>query len=280
MDELLTPVRTTGGSADEQLLVQEVEVNEVHYIPGEPFSSPGDALDALRSKPDFKTLKRILQYLDPDAPGGGNIDTDSPGPGAAKLVNILVSSVIPDYWVILGEKNGPRKTWAHPNERTILLRCLSGVSGLGAILARLQTLIAFSKEGKGKIGSSDISQHIADLLGAIEHLLESKAFILGVWGNLKRSADIHSKRIGIWKEFVSIVGGGKFLSIVAEALDILKASRKDIVRSYWVADGGLYCAWIGQSIARMAVDLQEDDLDAWKAVAQLLGKSFSLGYMG
>jgi telomere length regulation protein len=262
MDELLTPVRTTSGSPDEQLLVQAVEVNEVHCIPGGPFSSPNDALDALRSKPDFETLKRILQYLDPDALGGGNINTDIPGPEAAKLVNILVGFIIPDYWAILDEKNGPQKTWAHPNERMILLRCLSSVSGLG------------------KTGSSDISQHIADMLNVIEHLLKSKKFILGIWNNLKCSVDVHSKRLVIWKEFVSIVGGGKFLSTVAEAFDILEASRKDIVQSYWIANGSLYCAWIGQSIARMALDLQEDDLDAWKAVAQLLGKSFSLGYIG
>ncbi|KAH0544155.1 hypothetical protein FGG08_001600 [Glutinoglossum americanum] len=279
MDELLTPARTTRGSVDEQPFVQAAKVKEVLSVPRGPILSLEDALDTLCSKPDFNALKQTLQYLDPGALGESTTNVNVPGPQVAKLVNILVSSTIPDYWAILDKKSNKGKTLAHPNERTILLRCLSSVSGLGAILVRLQTLIALSKEGKGKTGATDVSQHITDMLDIAKLLLKGKKFISGIWDGLQHLADARLKRDLIWKEFASILGGGKFLSMAAEALDIVKASRKDIVRNYWIASGSQYCTWIGRSAAGMVLDLREDDLDASKAVAQLLSKSFGLGYM-
>jgi telomere length regulation protein len=280
MDELLTTIRTTGGSVNEQLFAKAAEVKEVQSVLRGPISSLDDSLEALRSKPDFEALGRLLRYLDPDTPGGSNSNINVPSPEAAKVVNVLVNSTIPDYWAILDRKNPQGKTRAHPNERAILLRCLSSVGGLGAILARLQTLIALSKEGKRKTGNSDTSQHVLDMLDIVKYLLKSTKFILKIWNGLKCRADARLKRIVIWKEFVSIMGGGKLLSTFAEAYDIVRASRKDIMQSYWIASGNKYCAWIGRSAARMVLDLQGDDQDAWKAIAQLLGKSLGLGYMG
>ncbi|KAH0562622.1 hypothetical protein GP486_002700 [Trichoglossum hirsutum] len=277
MDELLTTIRAAGGS-NEQLFAKAAEVKEVQKTPRGPILSLDDALETLRSKPDFETLERLLLYLDPDAPGKSNSNINVPNPEAARVVNILVNSTIPDFWANLDEK--PQgKARPHPNERAILLRCLSSVGGLGAILARLQTLIASSKEGKGKAGNSDISQHILEMLDIVKYLLKDTKFILKIWNGIRCLAGARPKRTVLWNEFVSIMGGGKLLSTVAEAYDIVKTSRKDIMQSYWIASGNRYCAWVGRSAARMVLDLREDDQDAWKAAAQLLGKSFSLGYM-
>jgi telomere length regulation protein len=281
MEELLTPAKTAGPLTDGQLFSQVTKAKERDHIPSGPILSTGDALDALRSKPDFETLKCVLQYLDPDAPSERSIHTNVPGPEVAKLVNILVGSVVPDYWAILDSRDGQQKTRTHPKERKALLRCLSGVSGLGALLVRLQTLVSLSKEGSRKTGIPETSQHIRDVLDIIANLLKSTKFVSRAWNDLKdHLVDAPWKRNMVWKEFISIIGGGKLLSTAAEALDIVKASSKDIVQDYWIANGSLYSAWVGQNAARMALDLQEGDLDAWKAIVQLLSKSFGLGYMG
>lgn len=279
MDGLLTPVSTaykTSPEAPEPFLV-EVKPNTSTPTPainGSP-DTPENILEILRHQPDFETLSSILESLG-DQTFSFNFKT--PSPISAQFVNVLVADIIPSYWSILkpqGLKTGGRK-----HERLLLLNCLRSVTGLNAILARMKALIQEEKGSKKDVGAPRKSTALQDLVDAIQEILEQESFLYDVYEDIWQTSGNASKQAALWQEFLALIGGGKILSNSAEAVALINESSNILEDDHWIADGRLYCTWLGRNFFRWTKQIPEGDIAMWKSCSSLMSKSFRLGHTG
>ncbi|KAI9879960.1 MAG: telomere binding protein [Pleopsidium flavum] len=281
MEDLLTPLKTRiTASHDEWTgpLIHESQATKAVPNAGQIITSPDEALEALYSKPDYGTLRKALQYLNPDL---SDFKIKLPTPKAAQLVNVLVANIIPDYWGILDEKSSPsrsRNPQKQNKERDLLLQCLSSVVGLGAILAQLRSLNTLSRDGIDKSINSGLVQRKKCLLGVLEAVIGQDTFLLGIWTDVNVLVMKPIQKTLLWKEFVSLIASGKIPSISAEAKDTSKLENDTVEDDSWLANGSKYSVWLGRNIVFLASKISFDHDEGWTALAQLLGKSYSLGY--
>lgn len=78
-----------------------------------------------------------------------------------------------------------------------------------------------------------------------------------------------------WRELVLLVTSGKILSVTAQADGVLSSGANVHVKK-WIGNGHDYAKWLGRGIATIIVNQKTST----SAAADLLGKSFSLGYTG
>ncbi len=283
MEDLLTPLKTrTTATHDERAgpLNQERHATEVLPNAEQNITSPDEALKALCSKPDYETLSKALRYLDPDA---SDFKIKLPGPKAAQLVNALVANIIPDYWSVLGGGSTPSKSknaQKQSRERDVLLKCLSSVAGLGAILVQLRSLNVLSRDGADKTANSGLSLHMKDFLSVLAAIIGEDTFLLGIWTDINALIMKPIQRTLLWKEVISLIGSGKLPSISAEANSISKMKSETIEQDSWLANGSRYSVWLARNIVFMASTITLNHEEGWTALAQLLGRSYSLGYTG
>lgn len=100
-----------------------------------------------------------------------------------------------------------------------------------------------------------------------------KGFVHEVWAFGEGVGE--ARRSIVWKEFVTLVGGGKVVGVAAEAESVLGRGG----RERWVGDGKKFTAWLGREIARAGEKVEEGDGE-WKALAVLLSRGFGLSYSG
>ncbi|KAK2813187.1 hypothetical protein FQN50_000865 [Emmonsiellopsis sp. PD_5] len=285
MDNLLTAVRTvekgeelaiseasspTGGltaNRDAKDVTQETKI-----------STPEEALQALKSSPGKKRVFEALDFLDPARTANNGFNITTPSSTAAQILHSLITITVPDYWRNLGMENatetlsqGGRKI----KPKAILLRCLSCVAGIGALVVQLRMLLA--KDTKQNEKNAGDKLLIQDLLSVLASVLKPRDFLLKIYINLSEQVEQPSQRQILWKELISSLASGKVLSIASEALIAIK--NTPVPRSVlWIGDGSLYATWLGRCIYQMASKLQSTDLDAWKYLAQFTARSLSLGY--
>ena len=106
MEDLLIPVSTAYKKSKVELNEPLVEVRKpVHDLSNSLLrpSTPEEALDVLRAEPDLESLSDTLKYLIHDAPSTSKFHITHPSPMAAQIINVLVSSILPNYWAVLRE---------------------------------------------------------------------------------------------------------------------------------------------------------------------------------
>ncbi|KAJ9668907.1 telomere binding protein [Coniosporium apollinis] len=244
-------------SISQQPLVSAIEDDRTPAV-----YSLKDALQVLQNQPDIASLRHVLQYLNSEA---DHASIDLPNPEAAKIVNTLVSVILPDFWGTI------RSSQSDASERRLLTACLTSIPGIGSILARLKLLAAELQEKKGN------AQNLAELLEILDVLLQRDDFVQKIWTDIN-SLEAHAvRRTILWKDFVSQVASGRIVSTAAQAENALRAAG-DAGPELWLADGSKYARWLGRNVAAMAKTIAEKDDRAATAAAQLLEKSFSLGY--
>ena len=286
MEEPLTAITTRStvkGRDHDDLPDRTTPTQTITMRTNTAVSNSEDALQLIRSKPDLDTLKSVLRLLDPARANNTGFNIGLPSPQAAQLIHVLVETTIADFWSILYSTetqsvSNQNQLFSHAQARASLLRCLANVTGLGAIVARLRALLSSGNEEKLKPKADLSLQHVSDLLDVLVDLLKSDDFAWTIWGHLNLLSA--TRRMMIWKELISLLCMGKLLSTVAEATYMVSMSSKDIVTGYWVGDGAQFSAWIGRNAVFMASQLSYEDSEAWKALAEFLGKSISLGYAG
>ena len=283
MEDILRPVEiksTLSHDIQTGLDLQESKATEKRPNAIHSITTPEEALDALRSKPDLGTLSKALDYLDPDKQQSFNIKL--PGPKAALLVNVLVNAIIPDYWSTLDGNIGSQteRVTAQSQQQKTLLKCLHSVTGLGAILAQLRSLIGVASDGVDKAATLALPQRLRHLLEALAAILGQDAFILDLWHDIDTPALKPMQKMLLWKELTSFLTGGKVPSTAAEASDVLRAKKDTVEDDIWITSSNRYCVWLGENIVLMASTTALDDEGRWTGIAQLLGKSYSLGYTG
>lgn len=135
---------------------------------------------------------------------------------------------------------------------------------IGSNIARLRASLAETKK--------DLL-HIRTLQDALQEVLTP------MWESTE--VETMSNSSVSWKEFLSLVASGKIITVSAQAEEALSASKELRNRS-WIGDGLAYAKWIGNGVASLARrrGKETDNDKVWKPVAELLGKSFSIGYTG
>ena len=275
MSDLLTPLQTRSrlevNRAQDQLVPIEAQQTKTPVF---AIKSPEDALDALKSKPDYATLTRALRWLNLTATKADGFNIKKPGPKAAQIIFTLVNDIVPDYWDALSSDNG--------EEKTLLIQCISSVTGVGALTSRLRFSLGLLKDipKPTQVNSTSRTQSVESVLMVLETVLEREDFITTVWHDIS-DLDLHlSQKSMQWKEFVSLVASGKVLSVASEANRTLSDMNANIRAGSWVGIGSQYAAWLGRCIQHTIKAVKDDDVEGQKALSQLLSKGLCLGYTG
>ncbi|KAL5364556.1 telomere length regulation protein-domain-containing protein [Aspergillus floccosus] len=283
MDGLLTEIKTV---SNDQQSSSITPVSEAPRRDGLEKSQPGSASDPtslnnvltlLRSNPDIDQLAQLLVCIDPsnkDRPAT-HFDLRVASPATAQILNALVSVTAPDHWELLVTKTKGSRTGA-AKVRASLLRCLSSVAGVSCLLAQIRSLIALFRASSEKAKASGSQIQLRNILSVVSALLEPKDFCLRLYTNIEALyANATQKQIA-WKEFLSLIAASRVLSTAAEALSLLEESEQTMIS--WIGDGYRYASWLGANICHMASKPEHDNVDAWKALASLMGRALSLGY--
>lgn len=182
--------------------------------------------------------------------------SSSPTQSSASVIFTLVNITIPELWRSLASTTTSKKTVR------LLTECLSSVSGVNALLLRLDSLHAQAL----KSSSRDEQNQLQDVLQVLSLILEGDKFCPAEVIGLCRADNSRGKLL--FNEYVTLVGGSRILNVVSKV-----ASSVDHGESYWIAEGKAYSRWLGKRIGE-ATYLSSDGPE----VDVLLGKSLSLGY--
>ena len=245
-----------------------------------PIRSVEDVTEVLLSKPDLNTLTACLRWLTKKAVNNSQFSLTVPGPKAARIINIIATEIIPNFWPVFQTEDDPENT----KRRRLLLECLANVAGIGAIVTQLQFRITTFKnlgEKKDKgVTRSTILQSIQDLLDVLGNLIKKDDFTDRMWTRTSQSFERPPERRMIWKELVSLLAYGKLLSIAAEANTICNDISVDVRKDSWVGNGGVFSAWLGRNIRYMALHQIRNDSERIEATTLLFSKALTLGYTG
>ncbi|OKP12995.1 DNA replication checkpoint protein tel2 [Penicillium subrubescens] len=280
MDGLLTAVKTINRDSESPLVAVEAQTrNDAFVKPAVDLSqdiSYQQLGQILKSRPGNDELAAALAALDPFNKSRkiDELDIRIPGPTTAQILQILVSTTIPDHWASLNGKDSKAKD---AKCRAALLRCLSSIAGIGSLVAQLRTLIASSRAAAHQAEGSNKHLMIQDLLSVLAALLEPKDFLSRIYTDIVSLPENRIRQQAAWREFVSLVATGKILSTAAEALTVANASEP-LSSVSWIGDGPRYATWLGGIIAHLASKIKVDEVNDWTSLAFLTGRALSLGY--
>ncbi|KAJ5173076.1 hypothetical protein N7492_005669 [Penicillium capsulatum] len=276
MDGLLTAVKTAKTDSASSLATAESSgIKDTHTKPaidiGHNLSSD-EIIDLLRSQPDSATLSSVLAALDPyNDTRKTNVDIRLPGPATAQILQTLVSTTIPSHWESLGGKKKDAKVQA------ALLRCISSVAGLGSLVAQLRSLIVSARASVQQTEGSSSHLAIRDLLSVFSALLEPKDFLFRLHSNISELCVNQSQCQVTWRELVSLVAGGKVLSVAAEAFHTIKESEPSSSIA-WLGEGSAYTRWLGGNLAQMLLKYGPNEQADWASVTAIAERALSLGH--
>ncbi|KAL2261164.1 hypothetical protein VTK26DRAFT_4617 [Humicola hyalothermophila] len=250
MDELLKPVSITRAVKEEPQLREvssrahsDGETAQPKPQPTAPTSAE-DALEILRHEPDYDSLVAVLRFL------SRHRKTDVlefpsiklPSPLSAQLVQVLVSDIVPNYWTLLLEDVGTGKN----SGLKLLLYCLSNVTAVNAILARLRALIQEAKsEATEKAKRPDISLHLGILLDLLSRLLQGDGWLLEAWQVATSGQDGPARVKPRVHEILATFGNGRIVSLAAEADELADRKSTDTL---WPAHPLHYTLWLARNV--------------------------------
>ncbi|KAH9826232.1 DNA replication checkpoint protein tel2 [Teratosphaeria destructans] len=264
----LTPVITTqrkteatvkGNGSEDELRSDAISSHQTTIA---ACSTPEDALQLLRLHPDTTTFLSILSRLCSDKGFDKAFSLSAPGPLQAQLVNTLLTTNLPAFWPILGDK-----------DRALLIACVTNITGINAVIARLRTL---ATQASTSTSESDI-QSIKMLVEVLGRCLRGDDAVAKLCQGLHGCLPDGTKRQIVWKDLVNVLASGKVISVTAQAEDVVvRAKLESRAKPSWLSIGPDYAAWLGRNIAKLAVRLNESI--SVEASSQLLAKSLSLGH--
>ena len=277
MADLLTPIQTRLITESDNQMIQVNKRDDAKEPQSLSISSPEDALKILQSKPDLDQLVQVLEWLDPK---NREIEFDIrlPGPRAAQIVYALLNDIVPHYWTLLfGDKDATTR-----KQRRLLLRCLSSVAGLGAIVACLRSLIAQQKstEKRPQINQDQNIELIDALVQLLNLLLMKDNAVANLWEDILVIVTKSNQRTLVWRELVSMLATGRLLSVVSEANELVNSTSAVIKQGSWLGDGIEYAKWLGRSIAKQVLSPGKVPKENIAVASQLLTKALHLGYPG
>ncbi|KAJ4144870.1 hypothetical protein LMH87_003738 [Akanthomyces muscarius] len=274
MDDFFTPVTTT-------YLKGRDEVAPVELGRTAPKKSPAnavvvsldEAVDILKNQPDYDSLISTLRFLCDNSES----IMGKPGPQTAAVVHLLVTEITPNYWTLLLESSnlssdGPVSEFS---DAGLLLRCLSNVTGLNAVVAHINSLLAESRQRKNDVSSQDIQLHLQIFLDMIAALLNRPDSLRQIWTASVQKLPDAAMRKTQSHTLNSLLASSRVLSVASEASAVLGLDKlKDATK--FIADGAEYVRWIAISIASWA-KVASTDLE-FQSCFDILQRAMSLGY--
>ena len=249
-----------------------------------PVASAEEALEVIRGEPGYDALIGALRFLGHyTTQDAGPFSIATPSPIGSRIIQALVTGIASNYWVLLKEdaqdlaQKERRKSGA-----SLFLQCLRNIPGVNAVLLQLRTLILEAKQESKGVKRPDITSNLLIVLEILSALLDSHESARLIWTSTSAAAAGEtnpSARKPLSREYLSLLGSGRIISWAAEAEEILnKDNRAGRNRSFWVADGAQYSAWLVQSICTwVSRDVAEDDVEL---CSELLAKACRLGHTG
>ncbi|KAF6811092.1 telomere length regulation protein [Colletotrichum sojae] len=276
MDDFLTPVSTTYLKAKpDTSLLQESNPRTAR----DGANSVGDALETLKTQPDYDTLIAVLGSLDCGRISASGFNISEPSPEAAQIVQCLVSEIVPNYWPLLKEEDvssGVHEL-GRPTDLELLLRCLRNVTGLNATIARLKALIQESKPTAKEVKRPGLALNLNVLLEVTSAVLGKDEHLATLWRASSAALNVPAKKRPMTQEFIALVSGGRLLSVAAEA-DAIANPERASRGSVWTADGQQYSKWLGRSISHWVKN--DVPVDEVKLCAEVFTRALRLGYAG
>ncbi|KAF1999545.1 hypothetical protein P154DRAFT_620965 [Amniculicola lignicola CBS 123094] len=270
MDDFLTAVSSTTvkrSKVPETLIKKSTSKNE-------PVSevisvrSPEEALKALKDQPDLRTVDTILNFFLAGLQTKDGFNLVTPGPLSAQIMDVIISTTIPDLWQAIKESESVAKH---------MIRCIQSPNGLGAILSRLRPLITDAQLKKSVDQTRDPTTYIKDLLEVLEKMLVEDDATVHIWKDCETHAQNSIQKKLMWKEYVAQVASGRLVTIVAQSEDALKG-RGGHREESWLANGGQYSSWLGRQIALLMKETTVNE-DYVCAVTELCGKATTMGFL-
>ncbi|PKS06460.1 hypothetical protein jhhlp_007208 [Lomentospora prolificans] len=279
MDDFFTPVSTTytnprlQGSTSNKTVA---EAPKSRNKDSTAITTPEEALDILKSQPDYDDLLRALRFLThPDH--GFNLS--SPGPVGSQITTVLVNEIAPDYWPVFqepqDEEASPPKTRENADLKLLLL-CLQSAGAINGILRRLQTLIREMKSTSNGPKRPDLELNMSTYVDILSAVLDGDDVMKSLWRRSAGGTGLDSLRSShISKDIASILGRGVIVSTTAEA-DFLVGRKGSSM--HWVSDTKRYVEWLARSLAHWMKDEPSDK--EYQFCVQIFVASWSLGYAG
>lgn len=274
MDELLRPISRTYVKSEDTAkpLLQEVQASSrATSIPVPKPTSLQDVVEALKNEPDYDTLISVLRFFVHKGPAGEHFNIGSPGPEAARIIQILVTEIVPNYWAILKESSSDDEN----SDLKLLLDSLRNLAGLNAVLLRLRTLTQEQKSETADNKRSNVLLNMNITLELLCGILDGEEGVVRLWKNTCTTPDSMKQRI-LSRDFVNVIAGGRIVAFSAEAASLAPHEAKGQI--IWVADGKEYTRWLARNV--ISWSRQADLPMQKKLVADLLSKALRLGYSG
>lgn len=202
---------------------------------------------------------------------GEHFSIGAPGPEAARIIQILVTEIVPNYWVVIKESSYEGEA----SDLALLLDSLRSLAGLNAILLRLRTLTQEQKSHATEVKRSGVPLNLRITLELLCEILGGDDSLSRLWANTSATADGVKQRI-LSRDFVNVIAGGRTISFSAEAESLISQEEKGEI--FWVADGIKYSKWLTRNIiswSKKAAGPMEK-----KLLADSLSKALRLGYSG
>ncbi|KAI1502435.1 telomere length regulation protein-domain-containing protein [Biscogniauxia marginata] len=271
MADFLTPVSQTyrKATSNDQLLsiskpAEAISASKVEFHG----TSPEEALEVLKSQPDYTTLLSVLKYLRKGAKGKGSFDIRIPGPKSAQIIHVLVTEILPNYWTVLRVSSDDQSG----RDSEALLSCLQSITGINAVLAYLKALIREAKADPKGLKHSHAAFNMSFALDLLNRLLQADDEVKRIWSSidmLENPAQLRPLR----QEFLFLLTGGKIISISAEAEDLCRQGDK-IDEHFWIADSKRYLDWLSLNVVAWArSEISDDEL---KLCAKILARAMKL----
>lgn len=232
-------------------------------------SSAADVIEALQSEPDYDTLKSALNLVVHDGQKLGDFNINIPGPETSKIIHVLVTTIVPNYWVLLKEASAEDGD----SDLRLLIDALRNSSGLNAILLRLRTLIQEHRRSTNETLRSETSLYLNIALELLCEVLAGHGSLARMWSTNHLVSDPVKRRI-LSKELVNVLGGGRIVSLSAESQSLLGQGARSAV--IWTADGVKYSEWLSENI--LAASRSKYATEDRSAMASFLSKAMHLGY--
>lgn len=228
-------------------------------------SLPDDAREILKSQPDYEDLLAVLQYLECGIQNKHDFNVHVTGPKASQVINALVTMTIPDHWPLLRIHKLPRR---QEQVKSLIVLNLRSVAGIGALLMQIRKL---------SLGKKDDTSVLEDTVSVLQLVLNGNDFLRAMLDSIRRLYPKETQRRLNWQEVVSMVGGSKILSFVAQAVAVGGIASG---RTKWLSEGNDYCTWIAKNISEVIVKLGPQDSEGWIMATQVMKRAINLGYRG
>ncbi|KAI1916144.1 telomere binding protein [Ophidiomyces ophidiicola] len=281
MDSLLTAVKTVDlGHRDADLLgTISGDANTSTTSSDErcTIDTPEEALRVLTSEPSEIQFLSALNFLDPTQVSKNRFDITVPEPPTVSIVNSLVSLAINHRWAAIEkEYKSSTKSRRARTAKAVVLRCLTSVGGIGALIANLRTLL---DQLSGLREGEKASRHIVlrDNLSALSNVLHTPGLLFRIYQQIAR-VDHLAKRQLAWSQLMVFLASSRVLSTAAETLDAIN-DLDSLSSIRWIGDGKTYASWLGHSIVSMALSLDNSDTEAWRSLGKFTQRASSLGYL-